>query len=106
MPRLVDVRQPWLRHGSEITSAASPAARQGRPPFLVLAFLTHELLTEIIVQQLAAPGERQRQLLRAANPFRRRREKALQQLADRSDAIFAQPEFRTFKIGGVAHVSR
>ena len=73
-----------------------------KPPLLVLSLLPDQFLAEIIAQQAGCGCERQRELLRPADAFRRGREESLQQLRDRLDAILAQSEFRLFEVRRVA----
>ncbi|MGB6656886.1 MAG: hypothetical protein WBE49_08325 [Methylovirgula sp.] len=70
-----------------------------KPPFFVLAFLPDELFTQIVAQQFAARGEFQRQLLRATDAFRRRREESGDQLCDCFGPLRHDPKRASFKIG-------
>ena len=73
-----------------------------QPALRVLPLLAHQLLAQIVAQQLAAGSQRQRQLLRAVDVRRRRRKERLQQLADGRDPVLAQPKLRVLEVGQVA----
>src|SRR5258708_21396686 len=73
-----------------------------KPLFIVLTLLSNEFLAQIVVQQFAARGERQRELLRMPYALGRSRKERLQQLTDCIDAIIAQPKLPIFEIGCVA----
>jgi len=73
-----------------------------KPTLRVLSLLTYQFLAEIVTQQPAACCERERELLGAADAFRRRREEALQQLRNRRDALLFQSKLWVLKIGLIA----
>ena len=73
-----------------------------KPSFLVVPLLPHQLLAEVVAQQLAARGESQCELLRPSDPFGRGRKEALQQFRDRGNALLAQPKSGVFEVCRVA----
>jgi hypothetical protein len=65
---------------------------------LMLPFLPHQLLAQIVAQEPAALCEFKRQFFRLGNAFQRGGEESPQQVRDRLDAILARPFGLAFEI--------
>ena len=72
------------------------------PAFLMLPLLPHQFVAKVVAQEPAASRERQRQLLRAANPLGSAGKEAFEELRDGLDAIVAETKPAIVEVGRVA----